>query len=103
MKIKNIASSGYYFIRHEKLQLSNNYALDLNNAKVFQNDGGYGQKIQETQTTFIKRSKYDCYEDNSMYFTNCINEFYAKQLKCLQTTWTKNSNGGKWATERNLT
>ena len=91
MNIKNIASSGYLLIGHEKSQLSNNYALDLNNVKVFQNDGGYGQKIQETQTTFIKRSKYDCYEDNSMYFTNCINEFYVEQLKC-NLPWAIKSN-----------
>ena len=38
--------------------------------------------MQETQATFLKKSKYDCYEDNSMYITDCINEFYAKQLKC---------------------
>ena len=28
---------------------------------------GYSQLLTKTQTTFVKRSKYDCYEDNSMY------------------------------------
>ena len=82
MKIKNIASSGYYFIRHEKLQLSNNYNLDFNNVEFLGDKASYTQYMQETKTTFVKRSKYNCYEDNSMYITNCINEFYAIQLKC---------------------
>ena len=79
---KNIASEGNYFLKHEKLQLSNNYDLDLNNVEILDTEGSYVQFIQETQTTSIKRSKYDCYEDNSMYITNCINEFYVEQLKC---------------------
>ena len=82
MTIKNIASQGYFFIKHEKLQLPNNYALDFNNVELLANEAGYVQYLQETQTTLVKRSKYDCYEDNSMYITDCINEFYAKQLKC---------------------
>ena len=82
MSIKNIASQGYFFIKHEKLQLPNNYALDFNNVELLANEAGYVQYLQETQTTLVKRSKYDCYEDNSMYITDCINEFYAKQLKC---------------------
>ena len=82
MSIKNIASEGCIFIKHEKLQLSNNYDLDLNDVELLEKESGYAQFMQETQTNFVKRSKYDCYEDNSMYITDCINEFYAKQLKC---------------------
>ena len=82
MSIKNIASEGCIFIKHEKLQLSNNYDLDLNDVELLEKESGYAQFMQETQTNFVKRSKYDCYEDNSMYITDCINEFYAEQLKC---------------------
>ena len=82
INIKNIASNDYFFIKHEKLQLSNNYALDLSNIELLQNKAGYAQYMKETQTTFVKKSKYDCCEDNSMYITDCINDFYAKQLKC---------------------
>ena len=82
MSFKNIASQGYLVIKHEKLQLPNNYALDFNNVELLANEAGYVQFMKETQTTSVKRSKYDCYEDDSMYITDCINEFYAKQLKC---------------------
>ena len=89
--IKNIASEGYFFTKHEKLQLHNNYDLDLNSVELLANEAGYTQYMQETQATFLKKSKYDCYEDNSMYFTNCISEFYAKQLKC-NLPWAIKSN-----------
>ena len=83
MVIKNngiTGQLGYFFIKHEKLQLSNNYDLDLSHIEPLTQ--GYTQYLEETQTTSVKRSKYDCYEDNSMYITNCIDEFYGKQLKC---------------------
>ena len=38
--------------------------------------------LKETDTTFLKKSSYDCYEDNSMEMTNCMNDFYADQLGC---------------------
>ena len=40
------------------------------------------EMLKETDTTFLKKSTYDCYEDNSMKMTNCINDFYAKELGC---------------------
>ena len=48
MSIKNIASQGYFFIKHEKLQLPNNYALDFNNVELLANEAGYVQYLQET-------------------------------------------------------
>ena len=85
MVIKNNGINGqlgYFFIKHEKLQLSNNYDLDLSHIELLGFKQGYTQFLEETQTTSVKRSKYDCYEDNAMYITNCIDEFYGKQLKC---------------------
>ena len=41
----------------------------------------------ETRTVSVRRSKYDCHEDNSMTFTNCIDEFFAEQLNCY-LPWT---------------
>ena len=87
MNIKNSPAKDYFFTKHEKLQLSNNYDIDLNNVEILHRKSGYTQYMQETKTTFVKRSKYDCYEDNSMLITNCINEFYAKQLHC-NLPWT---------------
>ena len=40
------------------------------------------EMLKETDTTFLKKSTYDCYEDNSIRMTNCMNEFYAKELGC---------------------
>ena len=30
--------------------------------------------LAETETIHVKKSTYDCYEDNSMKMTHCINE-----------------------------
>ena len=76
------------------MQLANNYDFynfyqNVDYLQGLQDATGYSQLLTKTQTTFVKRSKYDCYEDNSMYLTNCINEFYAKQLKC-NLPWATN-------------
>ena len=80
---------GYYFTKDEKKQLRHNYEIDWNSEsfEILRPQGGKFEYLLETQIVSVKRSKYDCYEDNSMYFTDCIDEFYAQQLNC-SLPWT---------------
>ena len=48
--------------------------------------------LAETETIHVKKSTYDCYEDNSMKMTHCINDFYATQLGC-QLPWAATGQG----------
>ena len=50
--------------------------------------------LAETETIHVKKSTYDCYEDNSMKMTHCINDFYATQLGC-QLPWAATGQGWK--------
>ena len=49
---------------------------------------GYSDFMIQTETISLKKSKYNCFEDNSMIFKDCINDFISEQIKC-QLPWAK--------------
>ena len=83
------STKGYYFTKDEKKQWRHNYELDMSSEslEILRPQEGKFEYLLETHTVSVKRSKYDCYLDNSMYFTDCIEEFYAQQLNC-SLPWT---------------
>ena len=86
-------SGGFYFERHEQGNSKQNYDFDETYGFEFSmltnHKGSLEAIATETVTTSLKKSNYDCYEDNSMKMTDCINDFYADQLGC-KLPWTKN-------------
>ena len=80
---------GYYFTKHESKQLRHDYEIEWNSDsfEILRPNEGKLEYLVEARTLSVKRLKYDCYEDNSMYFTDCIHEFYAEHLQC-RLPWT---------------
>ena len=82
--ITSINSHGaFYYERHEHGNSKQNYDFDTTSG--FNMLGNYKlsvEMLKQTDTTFLKKSTYDCYEDNSMKMTNCMNDFYANELGC---------------------
>ena len=81
---------GLYCIKHEKDQSNHNYEVD--NFQKLPRGEGFQEYLIETETTSLKTSRYDCIEDNSMRFKNCIDEFIVHQLNC-SLPWINNTLG----------
>ena len=50
----------------------------------------YGESLVQTETISLKKSNYDCFEDNSLVFKDCINEFIAEEIGCY-LPWAKSN------------
>ena len=90
MIIDDKTGGGHYVEKHEPGQSLLNFDFDfLQNFEIYHIDKGYTEMPITIQTSSLKKRNYDCYEDNSMQLTNCINDFIAEQLNC-NLPWTKN-------------
>ena len=79
--------------KHEPGQSLLNYNFDfLQNFEIYHKFKGYTEVPTTIETVSIKKSTYDCYEDNSMKMTDCINEYIAEQLDC-NLPWAKQHSG----------
>ena len=77
------SKKGYYFSKHEYKGSRHNFDFELGNSfELLEFDQSHSEYMQETQTLSLKKFKYDCSQDNSIHFTDCMNEFYAQQLHC---------------------
>ena len=56
--------------------------------QVIHRNKGYNEYLVETEVTLLKKSNYDCVEDNSFSFKDCINEFISNQIGC-SLPWIK--------------
>ena len=68
---------------HEAKQSPYNYVVDQEKIKWIVN--GYQNVIfmgKQEVTKRLKKSKFNCLEDNSNKQTECINEYYASKLNC---------------------
>ena len=84
-------SGAFYYERHEPGNSRQNF--DFDKTSGFDMLGNWEKTLvvlKETQTTSMKKSTHDCYEDNSMKMTNCMNDFYAEQLGC-KLPWASKS------------
>ena len=77
---------------HEKKQSPYNNVVDEGKLKWIVN--GYQNVIfmgKQEVTKRLKKSKFDCLEDNSNKQTECINEYYASKLNCT-LPWVPSNN-----------
>ena len=88
-RIYQSSQKGYYFTKHEYKQSRHNFDMEVSSSlEMLFKQISHSERMLQRQTKSIKKAKYDCYEENSMYFTECIDEFYAEQLQCY-LPWTK--------------
>ena len=77
---------------HETKQSPYNYVVDQEKIKWIVN--GYQNVIfmgKQEVTKRLKKSKFNCLEDNSNKQTECINEYYASKLNCT-LPWVPSNN-----------
>ena len=80
---------GTRFERHEPDQSQYNYQFEMNKGyQYFQQGVDKFHLVTPVETEAIKQRSHDCYEDNSMKMTDCIDEYIAEQLNC-SLPWTK--------------
>ena len=78
-----------YFVKHEYKQSRHNYEIDR--SMSFQLVSAQKRHIEyllETETTWLKTTRHNCIEDNSMHMKDCIDEFIAEELHC-NLPWAK--------------
>ena len=101
--LKSFCFSGaFYYERHEPDNSRHNF--DFDKTSGFDMLGNWEKTLvvlKETQTTTLRKSSFDCYEDNSMKMTNCINDFYADQLGC-KLPWTQSKSDKICTTHQQL-
>ena len=77
---------------HETKQSPYNYVVDQSKLKWIVN--GYHNVIfmgKQEVTKRLKKSKFNCLEDNSNKQTECLNEYYASKLNCV-LPWVPSNN-----------
>ena len=77
---------------HETKQSPYNYLVDQGKLRWIVN--GYHNVIfmgKQEVTKRLKKSKFNCLEDNSNKQTECINEYYASKLNCI-LPWVPSNN-----------
>ena len=96
LKEQDLFLGAFYLERHEAGNSRSNYDFDLTSGfDLLPNWRSSLEVLAETETIHLKKSTYDCYDDNSMKMTHCINDFYAQQLGC-QLPWATESNLKGW-------
>ena len=92
VSVKNYSpSTNIYFTKHEYRQLRHNYQIDQSlSYQLLMKNEGHTEYFIQVETTHLKKSRFECFEDNSMYFKDCIEEFIAEQVGC-HLPWTKQS------------
>ena len=84
-------STNIYFTKHEYKQLRHSYQIDQSlSYQLLMKHEGHTEYFIQIETSHLKKSRFDCFEDNSMYFKDCIEEFIAEQIGCY-LPWTKQS------------
>ena len=76
--------SGIFYIeKHQQGQSLYPYGFDkTDNFYVTHAGKGDFKTVTTEETISLKKSTYDCYEDNSMKKQDCINDFIAEELDC---------------------
>ena len=77
---------------HETKQSPYNYVVDQGKIKWIVN--GYNNVIfmgKQEVTKRLKKTKFDCHENNSNQQTDCLNEYYVSKLNCT-LPWVPSNN-----------
>ena len=96
--ITNGSEYTYYCMKHEKGQSKHSFQMDRSKSfQIYHKNKGYAEYLVQTETTLLKKSNYDCVEDNSFSFKDCINEFISDQIGC-NLPWAKSGDGMRQCT-----
>ena len=96
------SNDGHYFIRHEPNQSPYNYQFSmLDNFEMLYQNTVYTFATVPTKTIFKRRSAYLCQEDNSIRFTECIDQYIAEEINCI-LPWINSNSDSKCKTEEQL-
>ena len=77
------------FERHEPRQSLYNYQFDTYNGyQAFRKGIFQYNLVTPIETEALKQKSFDCYEDNSMRKSECIDEYIIQQLNC-SLPWSK--------------
>ena len=75
--------------RHEPYQSGYNHMFDMKKEYQYFRQGlSQYTLVTPVETESLKQRTHDCYEDNSMKMTDCIDEYIAEELNC-SLPWTK--------------
>ena len=76
--------------KHQPYQSLHNHEFDwLGGLELVRNATGVKEVLTTLESVLLKKESHDCYEDNSMKITNCINEVIAEKLDC-SLPWMNN-------------
>ena len=90
INVEDSTGGSHYVEKHQPGQSLHPFDFDLvGNFEIYHKGKGYTEMTSSIETISLKKSNYDCYEDNSMRTTDCINDFIAQQLDC-SLPWTSN-------------
>ena len=79
--------------KHEPGQSLHNFQLNLLEGMEYQEPKYQTREVlTPIEMIALKKSTFDCYEDNSMKMTNCINDYINQKLDCILPWTTKASN-----------
>ena len=79
---------GMRFERHEPHQSQYNYHFNMNKGyQYFQQGVNQYHSVTSVRIEALKQTTHDCYEDNSMKMTDCVDRYIAEQLNC-SLPWT---------------
>lgn len=76
---------------HGKGESKQNYVFDWTTIEYIAKGKINAIYLKTQETRKLKKAKYNCAEDNSQRFTDCINDFYAFKLGC-QLPWVRKTN-----------
>ena len=87
--LPGIIAPGFYVEKHEYKQSLHNYDFDrLKNFQIFHVGKGLTELSLPIETKRLNKLNHDCFEDNSMKMTDCINNFIEHKLNC-SLPWNK--------------
>ena len=83
--------SGFYVEKHMPGQSLHNYQFNwVDGFDILYDENGYTQIPIPIETISLKTHSHDCNRDNSLRFTQCINEFMTEELNCT-VPWIANT------------
>ena len=79
----------YYWLKHEKDQSSHIFDMEKSHSfQLLRFKERFAEYNNQIETTYLKKSNYDCHQDDSMFFKDCINEFITDKMGCM-LPWIK--------------
>ena len=101
-KDKESGPISHYILKHDFEQNHLSYNMDRSKSfGILHPHSGIAEYMTQTETILLKKVKYDCIEDNSLKFEDCINEFIEEELNC-HVPWAKQTKFNECETETEL-